>query len=359
MINLVIGRPVSSLDDTFTITDYYEGLDYLESNPVKSISFNLEESILNEEKYRSLFNYLKELQIPTLIFSDNVELKKFVKCDFIAVLPTSSSPAYIMNRYTEVLDYKSLFNQISDISQQKRTVPFYILGSLLLLEPLIKILYFKVDTGFEFSTIFEIIFTINNPIKMFEFWLLFPVAGIALFRSSAYSLFVFAGVYLYSTFAYFSYEKFTWPYVQENPHISANLLLVFNTLLLIYFLIPENRKPFTDKTRYYFSKPIRMSLNFKTLLKIDKKEVDATVLNISSTGVLISLNEPLKQGHLSLKIWDINFDCSYIREVESEKENEFNYGLKFKFRNKAEKTTLLTFIKNSEDSLIDQMAISA
>lgn len=347
MKNLVIGESISTLHDTHTIYDLYQGLVYFDDNEVNSIVVNVADEILTKIDILAIINLVKVKKIPAIIISDIKDFNVFQKIDYITVISKDAGSEYIFNRHVEALDYKSLFNQISIISKQRRTIPFYVLGTLLLIEPLIKILFFKFDTGFDFQTVFDTIFSIKNPVKVVEFWLLFPVAGLALFRSSAYSLFVFAGVYLYSMYAYFSYEKFSWPYVQETPHFSANLILFFNTALLIYFLIPENLKPFSNKTLFAFKRPERMSTMFETVFKFNNKNLAATVINISDSGVMISLkNELIGSGYMELIVGSQALSCQLIREVDSAKDGIHNYGLKFNFRDKDEKSYLKDYISS-------------
>ncbi len=347
MRNLVIGESICTLNDTHTIFDLYQGLVHLSENDVKSVVINVPDEILKEMDILAILNLLKTKKIPSLIISNKEEFKVFKRFDYICVISTDASYEYIYNRHIEVLDYKSLLNQLSVISSQKRTIPFYLLGSLLLLEPLIKIFYFKYNTGFSFDTVFTTILSLDDPLKIFEFWFLFPIAGIALFRSSAYSLFIFCGVYFYSMYNFFTYEKFSWPYVQETPHLSANLLLLFNSALLIYFLIPENLKPFSNKTKMAFRKNERMSTMFDSILKSDKTHLAATVVNISSSGVMISVQEELsKNRYMELIVGSSAIKCELVREVNSLKSNVFNYGLKFVFRDKEEKRYLKDYISS-------------
>lgn len=347
MRNLVIGDSISTLSDTHSIFDLYQGLVYLTENDVKSVVINVSDELLKEMDILAILNLIKSKKVPGLIISDKEEFKVFKRFDYISVISTDASHQYIYNRHIEVLDYKSLLNQLSLISKQKRTIPFYLLGTLLLMEPIIKILYFKYNTGFGFDIVLSTVLSLDDPLKIFEFWFLFPIAGFALFRQSAYSLFVFCGVYFYSMYIYFTYEKFSWPYVQETPHLSANLLLLFNSVLLIYFLMPENLKPFSNKTKLAFRKSQRMSTMFDSILKYDKENFAATIVNISSSGVMISLDKELEENrYMELIIGSSAIKCMFVREINSEKDKTYNYGLKFVFRDRDEKRYLKDYISS-------------
>jgi hypothetical protein len=135
--------------------------------------------------------------------------------------------------------------------------------------------------------------------------------------------------------------------VQETPHLSANLILFFNTALLIYFLIPENLKPFSNKTLFAFKRPDRMSTMFETVFKFNNKNLAATVVNISDTGVMISLkNELVGSGYMELIVGSHALTCQLVREVESSKDDIYNYGLRFNFRDKDEKRYLKDYISS-------------
>ena len=63
---------------------------------------------------------------------------------------------------------------------KNRPLLFILLALLHIFEPAIKIFYFKYVTGFDWVSIVENIFAIDNFKAIFEFWFLFPLAGICL-----------------------------------------------------------------------------------------------------------------------------------------------------------------------------------
>jgi len=338
MINLVIGKPLFGLSNTYTIKNIFEGLSYLEHHKIKFIVMNIDDVFLSEKEISRVFRLLKAKKIPTLIVSNQVNFDKFEIYDYISVLRSKDLENSFEQKYDELLKYKTISNQIKEISKHKKTAPLYTLACLLILEPLIKIAYLKFSTGFSFETVFEIIFSIDSPVKNIEFWLLFPLAGLALIRSSSYSLFTFFGVNIYSIYAFVSYEKFSWPYVQESPHISSSILISMNILLVAYLMIPENRRPFVEKARDLFRKSQRINVFKESEMKINNLIVNITIMNISETGVMVSLSKQLDNSKdISLSIGGELISCRVVREIDTLLEAKlYTYGLKFKFENSSE-----------------------
>lgn len=87
-----------------------------------------------------------------------------------------------------------------------------------------------------------------------------------------------------------TYEQYTWPYVSEVPFASGLILLFVNSLIIIYFALPDVRRPFFDKsvrwwetrTRYAMKIPVTFTHNNPNQI------LDGVIENISQTGVFIN-----------------------------------------------------------------------
>lgn len=178
------------------------------------------------------------------------------------------------------------------IDMKHRPLIFILIAVAHIVEPLIKISYFKFTTPFSFSTIISNISQIHTPREIFEFWLLFPLGGLALLGVKKWSYPVFVGVQFYSIYSHLTYEKYTWPYVSEVPFASSLILLFMNMLVIIYFALPDVRKPFFDRTVRWWETRTRFTLSIPITfcLTSNKNLQDGEILNISQTGVFIQHN---------------------------------------------------------------------
>ena len=219
-----------------------------------------------------------------------------------------------------------------------RPLIFILIALAHLLEPIIKISYFKFTTPFSFSTIISNISQIHTPREIFEFWFLFPLGGLALLGVKRWSYPVFVGVQVYSIYSHLTYEQYTWPYVSEVPFFSSLVLLFVNALIIIYFAFPDVRRPFFDKsvrwwetrTRYNMRIPVTFSLNNPAEL------IDSEILNISQSGVFINHKGVLEVG--TIVLMNINYkDMSITIPGEVKSQHAFNgergLGIKFSFTN--------------------------
>jgi hypothetical protein len=238
---------------------------------------------------------------------------------------------------------------------KKRPILLVVLAALHFLEPLFKILFLKAQTGFEWTVIFDNIFSINSPKAIFEFWLLFPIAGAAIIGAKKWSYSLFVTIQCYSVYAHLTYQKFTWPYVAETPFISHTLLLVFNLLVIAYFLLPDVRRIFFEPglrwwetpTRYYFDLPCAVTFGDSNNL------VDVKIKNISRTGCFIGYMGEVTDGqpltlHLTYGKFDIKLPAEVVRK--SEFQGQQGIGVKFHYQNIWDMYTLRRMLGEIEKS---------
>lgn len=219
-----------------------------------------------------------------------------------------------------------------------RPLIFILIALAHVLEPLIKISYFKMTTPFTFTTIISNISQIHTAREIFEFWFLFPLGGLALLGVKKWSYPVFVGVQVYSIYSHLTYEQYTWPYVSEVPFVSSLALLFVNALIIIYFAFPAVRRPFFDRsirwwetrTRYHTRLPLTFSLNNPTQL------IDAEILNISQTGVFINYKGVLENGTIllmNISYKDMNITVAGEVKAQHAFNGERGLGVRFSFNN--------------------------
>lgn len=173
---------------------------------------------------------------------------------------------------------------------------FQLLSVLFLLEPAIKILYFKASTHFDFTTIFANVMARSGFREVFDFWIVFPIAGLMLWKLRKWTYFAFLSVMTYLIFSIFTYEKYTWPYNSDSPLFYHYFIIVITLLTVGYFLVPDVRAPFFNrKLRWWETKP-----RYKTLIpaKITGNKItfQSEIINISQTGAFLVDSNHLSPG---------------------------------------------------------------
>jgi len=218
-----------------------------------------------------------------------------------------------------------------------RPLVILIIGLLHLIEPLTKVVYLRIVSDFSFLEVLHNIFSIRNPIKIFEFWLLFPIGGFALLSIRKWSLPVFFTVQFYSIYTHLLYQKFTWPYVSETPLYSSMFLLVFNIGIMIYFLLPEVRRPFFDRKVRWWEPKTRFKIKIPCTLFIqetlESKECD--IFNISQTGAFISSGWGLRElEKITLRFKFMNLHFSLAGKVVNTHsvDGTEGFGVKFNYQ---------------------------
>lgn len=179
---------------------------------------------------------------------------------------------------------------------EQRPRVFVLLAILHFVEPFSKILYFKLTTLFPLMTIMENVLAIEGAKNNFEFWFLFPLAGLCLLflRKWTYHLFLF--IQGYSIHSILNYQEYTWPYISKTPIASSVILLLLNIAAIIYLLLPHNRAPFFDRRlRWWETKP-RFGAIIPVAITGLKGDFFSKILNIGLSGVFIEDIPNLKVG---------------------------------------------------------------
>jgi hypothetical protein len=129
---------------------------------------------------------------------------------------------------------------------KERPLLITVVAFMHILEPLFKIFYFQTKTNFDLSIILSNVTTFEAiGLKgLIDFWLIFPLAGIALLSVKKYAWYFFVTTQAYSIVTHLTYESFSWPYFSEVPFFSSVLLILTNLFLIVYVSVPEIRMLF-------------------------------------------------------------------------------------------------------------------
>ncbi|MCO4753938.1 MAG: PilZ domain-containing protein [Bacteriovoracaceae bacterium] len=352
MVELYVGKPIEQIQAQRYEQALFHGMSLIEKRNYSLVVLNLSELCLEQDEIERIFLLLAKKSTPALIISSDGRMTEYDKLEYVEVIGEDLIDELFDDSIAKLKKLTAIDKQITNLSKQRRTLPFYVLSAFLLLEPIIKTIYLKIHTSFSFETVMGIVLSIESPVKVFEYWLLFPLAGFALARTAWWSLFVFLGTHVYSLYAHIFYDEFSWPYVQKSPHISSNLLLFLNTALLLYFLIPENRKPFIRKTKEIFRGSERRSLNQMACIKVGERQFDAELRDISETGVLITSLESLELDECVEVLLDTPsgyrwINAVVVRSVGSDGRFK-SFGLRFSFKKRSQRKSVRSIIREIE-----------
>jgi hypothetical protein len=179
---------------------------------------------------------------------------------------------------------------------KKKPLVFTVLSILCLIEPVIKVLYFKVSTDFDFYVIIANIMTRNTFREVMDFWLVFPIAGLLILRLRKFTYFTFMGVLLYIIHNIITYEKYTWPYNSDQPFIYNKIVAFIAMAVFVYFLSPKARQPFFDRRVRWWEPKVRYTVHLNCKLDNGHLCFPSSIMNISQTGAFVSYSQYLQVG---------------------------------------------------------------
>ncbi len=334
-----------------------EGIDFMTTNRTDLVVFDIDDFDL-DGMYR-VYKIANHLQLPCLFIGTDPSFLNKLRLDmdenFVSFLPKTIMNTMFNDTVKLLLrktgPQRKLSQRLKDVASLDKPLSLYILAAALLLEPVMKILYMKLQTGFTWDILLRTIFSIQGSWANFEFWAIFPLAGYALISVKAWSFFAFVGVQLYCMYAYFTYEKFTWPYVAETPHISSTFLLFFNFALILYFMVPANRRPYWNKARRLWRNTARYATNMQTFFQVGSDKIATTITNISETGAYFTSDKQFDIGHKMYVELPIEGGTksleAVVRRAQSTAHDSFNgYGVEFNFKSRSEKKEVKKFITN-------------
>ena len=219
----------------------------------------------------------------------------------------------------------------------KKPLAVVIVGLLLILEPLIKIVFFRVTMGFSFATILSNVFQISGIRELFEFWVLFPLSGIMLLNIRKWPYFIFLALQAYAVYMHITYMEFTWPYSADFPHFSSLILLVFSLAVIVYFLIPAVRRPYFNPHLRHWENGPGFSIDIPCIV-VNKRTDEfmmSTLKTISQYKARVSLPARVTSGDSVLVNFTFySFNFSLLGKVDETYFSEQNHeaGISFNTR---------------------------
>jgi hypothetical protein len=359
LTNVFVSNKLQSLfpQSINTKNNIEEALHYFTEHSVDLVVFDIDN--ISNDAIERIYKLINHFEVPCLMTgSDPGFLNKLrVELDqsFLSFLPKPILRSMFTETMTLLLNKcgttKKVAKRILATGHLPKTKTLFLLATLLFCEPLLKVLYLKFQTGFEWDILMRTIFSIEGAFKNFEFWGIFPLAGYALISVRTWSFLFFMGLQAYSIYAYLAYEQFTWPYVAQSPHVSTSLLLICNLSIIMYFMVPAHFRPFWNETRKIWRNTTRFATTTQAFFKHKDKNINTTITNISETGAYFTSTQELGVGErISLEI-PINGEIKKIeatirRTQATAHEDYTGYGVEFHYKSSQDKKDLKEYVNS-------------
>lgn len=179
---------------------------------------------------------------------------------------------------------------------RKKPLFITLVSLLCFIEPLIKVLYFKATTHFDFAVILANLGARSGFKDIFEFWLLFPLAGLMIVKLRNWTYVTFIALMGYSIHSILNYEEYTWPYNADTPFGYNIGVAVMCFAVIVYFLLPETRRPFFDARVRWWEPMVRYDVDIPCALVGSFGSLDTNIINISKSGVFIADTDKITVG---------------------------------------------------------------
>lgn len=178
-----------------------------------------------------------------------------------------------------------------------------------------------------------------------EYWLLFPIGGIALLLMRNWSFWLFIGVQAYSIIALATQNAHSLAQASANPHLATLALVFANVIFIFYIFAPNIRDLFFDSHTRRWEVRSRHRLTIPCSLKMEgqTEHIEVEIKNISETGafILAPLDLPREEPVLMhFKFYNLHFTTwakiVHAHEIAGEK----GLGVQFQFLDLAERLNM-------------------
>lgn len=200
--------------------------------------------------------------------------------------------------FTHIETVEKFFESANIWGMKNKPLLFTVLSILCFIEPVIKVLYFKAITKFDFLVIFANLQSRNTFMEVVDFWLIFPIAGLLIMKLRKWTYIAFMSILFYINYNIFTYEKYTWPYNSDTPFMYNYVVAVACMLIFAYFLSPKAREPFFEKRARLWEVKTRYNVQIQCKLQGTNLTFPSTIMNISQTGVFVHDSKYMNVGDM-------------------------------------------------------------
>jgi len=236
--------------------------------------------------------------------------------------------------------------------------PLIILAFIHLIEPATKVLFYGFFYNITPLQVVTLLYQNDTPLQLFQFFFLFPIAGIAIYAVKKWSLPVFLLVELlvFSINASYLNELY-----QTNQLLLFSCFVFFgilNLAIVSYLLIPAVRLAYVDpRIRWWEAEP-RYSVSMDCM--IDNK-TPGKIKNISTKGVFITTDRDLRinsNTRIAFKFiapsLDLNLNVKVVVRHKFTIKGTEGYGVQFVGLTKDNKHFINALVKFMEKSRVDR-----
>lgn len=230
---------------------------------------------------------------------------------------------------------------------------FTFISILCLIEPVIKILYFKASTNFDFMVIMTNVVARDSFRDVFDFWLVYPLAGLLLIRLRKWTYFAFMSLLAYIVFSIFTYEKYTWPYNSDSPFTYHYVVVAMATTVFLAFLLPAIREPFFDRRLRWWEPQVRYPVGINCSLKNDSMIFSSEIINISASGAFLKDSSYFNVGDkldLEFSFMGTEVTLPVVVIHKHSTHGRHGYGVRFNFKSFKQNVAVSKMINSIKQS---------
>jgi hypothetical protein len=240
---------------------------------------------------------------------------------------------------------------------RKKPLVFTLVSLLCIVEPLIKILYFKVTTQFDFDVIMQNLLARESFLEVIDFWLIYPLAGLLILKLRKINYYAFMSVLVYIFYSIATYEKYTWPYNSDKPFVYNYILTALSFAVFLYFLLPSTRRPFFDSRVRWWEPMVRYNVYLPCTISKSDLTFQTNVLNISKSGLFLEDHASVQIGDLLniyLEAFGIKLNATIEVMNKHSLNNKIGFGARFRLDSIGQNLTvrsLISRIKRSQSEV--------
>ena len=240
---------------------------------------------------------------------------------------------------------------------RKKPLVFTLVSLLCIVEPLIKILYFKVTTQFDFDVIIQNLLARESFLEVIDFWLIYPLAGLLILKLRKINYYAFMSVLVYIFYSIATYEKYTWPYNSDKPFVYNYVITGLSFAVFLYFLLPSTRRPFFDSRVRWWEPMVRYNVYLPCTVSKSDLTFQANVLNISKSGLFIEDHVKVQIGdmlNIYLEAFGVKLSATIEVMNKHSLNNKIGFGARFRLDSIGQNLTvrsLISRIKRSQSEV--------
>ena len=212
---------------------------------------------------------------------------------------------------------------------KRRPWPIIILAIFHALSPVGNFFFNAKFVNLSYSQYLSAYFDSTNAVASLFFFVLPPLAGLAIYLCKKWSLLAYFGIMT----VILIHSIYNWSSRPElETIIPLIILFIVNLSIVAYFLIPAVRLVYFDpRLRWWETKP-RYSVNYDATIKYNDQIINAKVMNLSESGLFALIKDfvPTDSTKIEISFVDDGTTYSMIGTViHHTRQGEMGIGIRF------------------------------